>query len=344
MITSTRELDRKTLDNAAREWAGEFLRPTRFSSVNPKNAISGRGWVLDNFVKAGYKDEIEYLMEKFKNQLGPDALKEFKVEGDNLGFFSERDQGEFEQMLSDNLAIFPDGTHIEGKIGKTIVGTRDLGVHMVEVEHRDSIRRRKRLELGRDHRETHVVQAKKRWNIYAGEDYERAAESGVATPFPKSDGLFLSMIKDEAGALTTRIGNAAAQDACDGVVDLLDEGTLGAVLQGRTTPRPAQVDDAVTGTNLFTVTYSTTAFGAAGDGAPGGLATAAAVTDDSSADATGTLLYCRVSSSSVADTPLNDHLEGEAGTSGADFNFNTLSIVIASTVSLTSHTVTMPES
>ncbi len=62
------------------------------------------------------------------------------------------------------------------------------------------------------------------------------------------------------------------------------------------------------------------------------------------ADAAGTLGYCRASATNDGATPLDDHIDGEAGTSGADFNFNMLSIVSGATVSLTSWTVTMPES
>ena len=99
----------------------------------------------------------------------------------------------------------------------------------------------------------------------------------------------------------------------------------------------------VSGVNGFTLTCSATAFGVAGDDNPGALKTANAITDDSSADATITLGYCRASSSNAADTPLDDHIDGEAGTSGADFNFNTLSIVSGSTVSMTAWTTTLPE-
>lgn len=146
-------------------------------------------------------------------------------------------------------------------------------------------------------------------------------------------------------ALDTRISNDVAIGMCNFAVDELDEGTLGAVLEGRTTPRPANVDDAVTGTLLFALNTNTKpAFGAAVDANPGAIATASAIDDDTSADNTGTLAYVRASASSVIDTPLDDHIEGEAGTSGADFNFNTLAIVAGATVSLTSWTVTMPES
>ena len=96
-------------------------------------------------------------------------------------------------------------------------------------------------------------------------------------------------------ATNTRISNECAILACDAVVDNLDEGTSNAVIQGRTGTQPADPDTAVTGTLLFTLPCSDPAFGNASDAAPGGQATASAVTDDSSADATDTLGYCRVS-------------------------------------------------
>ena len=146
------------------------------------------------------------------------------------------------------------------------------------------------------------------------------------------------------GATVTKISNEVALLMADACVDNLDEGSAGATIQGRTGSQPADPDTSVSGTNLFTLTCSATAFGAAADATPGGEATAASITDDSSADATGTLGYVRCSSSNSGGTPLDDHIDGEAGTSGADWNFNTLSIVSGSTVSATSWTVKMPES
>ena len=145
-------------------------------------------------------------------------------------------------------------------------------------------------------------------------------------------------------ALNTRISNECAILACDAIVDNLDEGTGAAVIQGRTGSQPADPDTTVTGTLLFTLVCSDPAFGNASDAAPGATATASSITDDSSADATGTLGYCRASATNDGSTPLDDHIDGEAGTSSADFNFNTLSIVSGSTVSMTSWTATMPES
>ncbi len=145
-------------------------------------------------------------------------------------------------------------------------------------------------------------------------------------------------------ALNTRISNECALLACDAVVDNLDEGAGAAVIQGRTGAQPADPDTAVSGTLLFTLVCSDPAFGAAADDAPGGKATASAITDDTSADATGTLGYCRASSTADGAAPADDHIDGEAGVSGADFNFNTVAIVSGATVSMTSWTVTMPES
>ena len=145
------------------------------------------------------------------------------------------------------------------------------------------------------------------------------------------------------GALNTRASNESVLLGANALVDNLDEGSAGATIQGRTGAQPADPDTVVSGTNLFTLTCSATAFGAAADAAPGGIKTANAITDDTSADATGTLGYMRASSSNAADTPLDDHIDGEAGTSGADWNFNTLAIVAAATVSATSWTTTLPE-
>jgi hypothetical protein len=88
---------------------------------------------------------------------------------------------------------------------------------------------------------------------------------------------------------------------------------------------------------------SATAFNGATDGTGTATADAAAITDDTSADATVTLGYCRIGSTTTPPTLIDDHIDGEAGTSGADFNFNTLAIVSGATVSMTALTITLSE-
>ena len=250
-----------------------------------------------------------------------------------------------QKELSTRLGVDLDGGHVKGKIGKVIVGSRRIGKHVVEVEAPWSIASRRELGLPKTPEHRHLTKKliNLDWNIYAGEEEERQRDSGVADPIPMGATLE-AFLRDESGALNTRISNESALLGANALVDNLDEGLAGATIQGRDGAQPADPDTVVSGTNGFTLTCSATAFGVATDAAPGALKTANAITDDSSADATITLGYCRASSSNAADTPLDDHIDGEAGTSGADFNFNTLSIVSGSTVSMTAWTCTLPES
>ncbi len=140
-------------------------------------------------------------------------------------------------------------------------------------------------------------------------------------------------------ATATTISNAAAIAACNAVVDLLDAGAGAALIRIYDGTQPTNSDVAIsTQTLLAELTCSDPAFGAAADAAPGGRATASAITDDSSANATGTASWFRaVDSNGLAV------LDGSVGTSGADLNLNTVSITSGATVSVSSWTVTMPE-
>lgn len=142
-------------------------------------------------------------------------------------------------------------------------------------------------------------------------------------------------------ALNFRISNAAAKALADTFDDQVNIGSTASVLDIRTGAQPADPDTAATGTLLGTLTFSDPAFGAATDGNPGGLLTASAITSDSSADATGTAGYFRIR---ATGTGADDVADGEVGTSGADLNLNTTAITAGSTLSITSMTVTMPES
>lgn len=70
--------------------------------------------------------------------------------------------------------------------------------------------------------------------------------------------------------------------------------------------------------------------------ASGGVLTLNAITQDSSANATGTATWFRIDSSGGT----NHVLDGDVGTSGSDLNLNSTSIVTGGTVSISSFTIT----
>lgn len=141
-------------------------------------------------------------------------------------------------------------------------------------------------------------------------------------------------------ANATRISNAAAKAACDAIVDLIDAGAGAGKLRIYDGSQPADPDTAVsTQTLLAELTLSDPAFGAAADASPGGRATASTITEDSSANATGTASWFR-----VVDSDGNAIIDGSVGTSGCDLNLVTTSIVATQPVQISSWTVTMPES
>ena len=131
-------------------------------------------------------------------------------------------------------------------------------------------------------------------------------------------------------ALNLDITNAAASAGLDAVTALLNGGTL-RIYAGT---KPATADTALGAqTLLASLPLSGTAFGAASNG----VATANAITDDSSADATGTATFFRaVNSSAVAV------VDGEVGTSGSDLNLNSTEIQSGAEVSVTSWELTLP--
>jgi hypothetical protein len=135
-------------------------------------------------------------------------------------------------------------------------------------------------------------------------------------------------------AADPRLTNAAASAAADAVVDLIDAGGAGTIkIYDGTIPTNA--DTAVSGqTLLATLTFSATAFGSASNG----VATAAAITDDSSADATSTATWARIASGGGTTI-----MDVTVGTSGEDINFNTASFVTGATVSITALTYTQPK-
>lgn len=139
--------------------------------------------------------------------------------------------------------------------------------------------------------------------------------------------------------MATRITQAAAKAACDAVVDLLDVGGAG-YLEIRTGSQPATANTAASGTLLGTLTLSATAFGAATTASPS-VATAAAITSDTSADNSGTAGWFRAYNN--AGTAIIDGSVTATG-GGGDMTLDTVTIVAGGTIAITSWTVSHPTS
>lgn len=139
-----------------------------------------------------------------------------------------------------------------------------------------------------------------------------------------------------SAALTPRLSNVGANAAADAVCALANNGFLD-IEDSTGTGQPATADTAITTqVRLASLPLNATACGSA----VAGVATFNAITSDASADATGTATWFRVYKS--------DHttvvFDGSVGTSGANLNLSSTSIVATGTVSVSSLTFTQSKS
>ena len=103
---------------------------------------------------------------------------------------------------------------------------------------------------------------------------------------------------------------------------------------------PADADTALGAQVLLAqLTCSATAFASVADDTPGAIATFAAITSDSSANATGTASFFRILTQSGGTVIA----QGTVGTATSDLILNTTAITSGSTVSITSATILLPE-
>jgi len=129
-----------------------------------------------------------------------------------------------------------------------------------------------------------------------------------------------------------KITNAAASAAADAVAVLVDGGAGAGLLRIYDGTQPTTADTALGAQVLLAeLTMSDPAFGAASNG----VATASAITNDSSANATGTATWGTLVTST--GTRVCDF---SVGTASADLILNTVSIVSGAVVSVTAFTYT----
>lgn len=134
-------------------------------------------------------------------------------------------------------------------------------------------------------------------------------------------------------AKNTQLTNLAANAEADAVAALLNNGYL-RIYSGT---QPATGDTALSGNTLLAeLRFNATAFGAA----VAGVATANAITSDSSADATGTATFYRCFKSDGTTAVM----DGNISTSGANINLNSTAIQAGATVSCSAFTVTANKS
>jgi hypothetical protein len=131
-----------------------------------------------------------------------------------------------------------------------------------------------------------------------------------------------------------KLSTAARNAANNGVTGLLNGGRV----EIRTGSPPTNLTDASSGTLLATLTLNATAAGASS----GGTATFNAITNDSSADASGDAGYFRVYASGGGDTAAI--FQGTAGEAAdtPDLTFDEKTFVAGGIVSISSLTFSVP--
>ena len=135
------------------------------------------------------------------------------------------------------------------------------------------------------------------------------------------------------------VTNAVAQSMLTALGTALDAGTA-AVVNIYSGTVPADADAALSGNTLLAqLTCSGTAFSGISDTNPGARATFAAITPDSSADATGVATFFRILTQNAGTVCC----QGTVGTTASDLVLNTTSITAGSQVSITSATIDHPE-
>lgn len=139
-------------------------------------------------------------------------------------------------------------------------------------------------------------------------------------------------------AATFMLATAVRNAACDAIVDNIDGGTGAGTIAIRTGVVETNVGDASSGTLLGTCTFSATAFGAASTG----TATAASITSDTNADASGTAGHFRIYQGAAGDTAA--HSQGDVGEAAdsATMTFDNKTVVAGGTIAISSFTVTVP--
>ena len=129
-----------------------------------------------------------------------------------------------------------------------------------------------------------------------------------------------------------RLGTTMRNNATNGVVDTIDQGAGAGTVKVYTGSQPGSVGGAY-GTLRGTLTFSDPAFGASATG----VATASAITSDTSADNSGT-----AATFALMDSDANVLADGTCGLGSGDLSFDNNVIVAGGVIAISSMTITTP--
>lgn len=132
--------------------------------------------------------------------------------------------------------------------------------------------------------------------------------------------------------MALRLGTTMRNNACNGIVDTIDQGSGAGKNKIYTGAQPGSVGGTY-GTLLGTLPFSDPAFGNASTG----VATASAITNDSSADNSGT-----AGTATITDSDDNVLCDATCGQGSGDYNFDNNVIVAGGVIAISSMTVTVP--
>jgi hypothetical protein len=131
-----------------------------------------------------------------------------------------------------------------------------------------------------------------------------------------------------------RVVAAIRNARLDAIKTAIDAGAGVGTIKVYTGTQPANADASLSGNTLLgTLTFTDPSAPAASSG----VLTFSAITQDTSADATGTATWARIADSTGATV-----FDCDVGTSGATLNLNTTSIVAGGPIQVSSFTLTDP--
>ena len=133
--------------------------------------------------------------------------------------------------------------------------------------------------------------------------------------------------------MALRLGTTMRDNACNAIVDTIDQGAGAGTIKMYTGAQPAAVSNNPSGTLLGTLTFSDPAFGNSSTG----VATASAITSDTSADNSGTCAHA-----AVYDSDANPLMDMDAAQGSGTVNFDNNVIVAGGVIAISAMTITVP--